>query len=221
MLYNLTDWSVRMATPTAKSSKRSESALEIRRSQLLDGARRIFSRKGFYAATVDEIAESAGVAKGTVYLYFRSKEELYFAVMQHDLDELYAATVARLAESSGAHEKIRAYIKVRFDFAESRQEFLKLLHSEAATLMSTNQPLAHLIRVTYPERTRLLLKGVLEQAITRGEMRRVPIDVAARLIYELTVALVHRRLTTEQLATADEELNTALDLLWHGLGAAG
>ncbi|MGE5507970.1 MAG: TetR/AcrR family transcriptional regulator [Chitinophagales bacterium] len=60
--------------------------------RILDAAYRVFSEKGYHEARVEEIAELAGVAKGTVYLYFSSKQELYLAM----LDELFAAHVRAL-----------------------------------------------------------------------------------------------------------------------------
>ena len=55
---------------------------EFRSAEIVGVARKVFARKGFHDATVDEIAETAGLAKGTVYVYFRSKRSLYLALHQ-------------------------------------------------------------------------------------------------------------------------------------------
>ena len=103
---------------------------------------------------MDQIAESAGVGKGTVYLYFRSKQELYFAIMEHDLEELHAGTVRKWEER---RLRIRAYMRVRCEFAESRHDFLGFCDRISDPRSSRNQHLP-IDRVTYPERSRLLLK---------------------------------------------------------------
>ena len=52
-----------------------------RRGEILEAARRVFARKGFAKAGIGEIAREAGIAKGTVYLYFRSKDAVYWAAL--------------------------------------------------------------------------------------------------------------------------------------------
>src|SRR6266545_1676378 len=68
---------------------------------MLDAAARIFSRRGYHEATVDEIAEAAGISKPMVYLYFGSKEDLFVAVVQREagrLNEMITDAVAALLE---------------------------------------------------------------------------------------------------------------------------
>ena len=67
---------------------------EFRRDEILDAAHRVFASQGFRDATVDHIAEAAGVAKGTVYLYFKSKDDLYWAALHRGLDRLHDAVVS-------------------------------------------------------------------------------------------------------------------------------
>lgn len=62
--------------------ERKENTTRIRKQQILDAALAVFSQKGFAMATTSEIAQSAGVAEGTIYNYFKSKRELFIAVIQ-------------------------------------------------------------------------------------------------------------------------------------------
>ena len=61
---------------------------EFRRSELLTAARAIFGKKGFHDASIDEIAEAAEVAKGTVYLYYSSKKDLYLEAVRFGVESL-------------------------------------------------------------------------------------------------------------------------------------
>ena len=69
------------ASPTASRTRRA-AARDERRQQLLDAAQRVFSQKGYHATTVDDITRAAGVAKGTFYLYFDEKREIYYEVIR-------------------------------------------------------------------------------------------------------------------------------------------
>ena len=61
---------------------------EDKRRAILDAAMGVFSRKGYHAASIQEIAEEAGVAKGSVYLYFKSKDELALFALQHACEQI-------------------------------------------------------------------------------------------------------------------------------------
>ena len=77
---------------TARPSK-TDVVTEFRRAQILDAARAEFARLGVGETTVDHIARAAGVAKGTVYLYYRSKDEILQQLLDRDLAELRDETI--------------------------------------------------------------------------------------------------------------------------------
>jgi AcrR family transcriptional regulator len=68
-----------------------EVVTEFRTAGILEAARKVFAKKGFSDATVDDIANAAGVAKGTIYLYYKSKRDVYFAALKFGLEQMYSA----------------------------------------------------------------------------------------------------------------------------------
>ena len=70
--------------------ERKEREKERRREEILDAAQRVFVEKGLTTATVDDIAMAAELSKGTLYLYFESKEDIYVALMMRGLRLLYS-----------------------------------------------------------------------------------------------------------------------------------
>src|SRR6476619_8440601 len=83
---------------------------EFRTAGLLEAARRVFAKKGFSNATVDDIAAAAGVAKGTVYLYYESKRDIYFAALKFGIAEMYAVLRHQLKKVSTPEEKLRTLV---------------------------------------------------------------------------------------------------------------
>src|SRR5438045_7862535 len=81
---------------------------EFRTAGILEAARKVFAKKGFSDATVDDIALAAGVAKGTVYLYYSSKREVYFAALKFGIEQMYAALADQLKRVSTPAEKLRS-----------------------------------------------------------------------------------------------------------------
>ncbi len=100
---------------------------ECRRQAILQAARQVFARKGFEPATLEAVAREAGLAKGTLYLYFRNKEDLYFHTAVHVLESLQSSILEQAQRSSGALNKLRAIAMGQFDFFVRHRDTLQLL----------------------------------------------------------------------------------------------
>ncbi len=130
----------------ARSGKRSPALRDERRAQLVTAARDVFGQKGYHAATVDDITRAAGVAKGTFYLYFEEKREVYYELVRSFLRHVkdIGASVAREVHTPGeffarceqaARELVRVFVEhhklARLTYRESMSldpELERLLH---------------------------------------------------------------------------------------------
>jgi len=108
--------------------ERKEREKEHRKEEILDAAKKVFFEKDLATATVDEIAEAAELSKGTLYLYYKSKEDMYLGVMMRGMEELYkeferielstASTVKKLIELGSIYKEY---------FIEHRK-FFRMIH---------------------------------------------------------------------------------------------
>ncbi len=98
---------------------------ENRRACILNAARCVFARQGYAETIVDDIAGQAGIAKGTLYLYFKSKEDIYLAALTEDARKLEDLTRERMNAVDAWQDKLKAYVSVRLDYLETHQDFLK------------------------------------------------------------------------------------------------
>lgn len=100
---------------------------EFREQGILEAARHLVAQEGLEKLTVDRVAEQAGIAKGTVYLYYRSKDELLKAV----LTSIFARLTSRMREAVDSAEafpeQLRAFIKAGFAEMDSHQAFFRAL----------------------------------------------------------------------------------------------
>src|SRR5580692_13152917 len=103
---------------------------EFRCTEILDAARKIFAKKGFADATMDEIAATCGLAKGTLYLYFKSKQDVYLRTLQHGTAELLERVTANMSGVTGVRAKLRANIATRLEHAEANRDFIKIYLTE-------------------------------------------------------------------------------------------
>ena len=102
-------------------SKR-EQMREERREQILDSALAVFSRKGFHASNVSDVAAHAGVSQGTIYWYFSSKEELSDAAIMAFFTDFGAEMMTGLQEGETASEKLRALARSMDDLVVNAQQ---------------------------------------------------------------------------------------------------
>src|SRR5437899_12501470 len=105
--------------------KRKE-ATKQRRSTILHAARAVFARKGYSETGVDDITATAGIAKGTLYLYFASKEQLYLEALLEDARRLDLESREAMAAALTWEGGLRAYGEVRFSEFGGHEDFLRI-----------------------------------------------------------------------------------------------
>jgi AcrR family transcriptional regulator len=187
---------------------------EFRSSEILRAAREVFARKGFDGATVDDIAAAAGLAKGTVYVYFHSKRELYRTALKQGIASLIEETQRNIDAVSAPAEKIKAFVNARLRFAEEHRDFVAIYHAEFGSLSPAHGnkefKKLHLQQITP-------LEAVLQEASLEGQVRPIRAHAAAFFVYELTCALITHRLLGWSRASVDEDVELLFDLIWKGL----
>ena len=165
---------------------------DARPQEILEAALAVFAEKGFAAARMDEIAARAHVAKGTIYLYFASKEAVFKALVQ----EMLAPQLTRFADLARAHHGPIAPLLAeilrslgRFIATSDRVVLPKMVIAEAGNFPD----LARIYREEIAERGLALFGGLLQAGIAQGEFRQVPIQHAVRLcIAPLLLAAIWR-----------------------------
>src|SRR4051812_32469689 len=103
---------------------------EETRRKILETAVRVFTREGYGNASMRMIAGETGISVGGLYLYFRSKEELYVTLMEEWMTELISGTTALLETVTDPREAIRAFISFSIGFALGHREIVLLQGKE-------------------------------------------------------------------------------------------
>jgi len=186
--------------------------LEFRRAEIIDAARTVFARRGFALGIMDEIAKEAGVAKGTLCLYFRSKDEVFKAVLDHDMKNLKEGTLKCLDEAKGLKEKIRAFALVRLERAEANKEFFRIMDSERGAHSYTRSQYRDWLREPV-----LRLASAIGKATEKGRIRGVDAEKTAWLIVDMTRGTIQRRLLSQGETPVAADAEFLLDFIWSSL----
>jgi len=205
-----------MNSPVMLGLKRTkhEVICEFRCAEILRAACKVFARKGFEGATVDDIAEAAGLAKGTLYVYFHSKRDLYRAALKQGIAALIEETQRDLDAAPTPAEKIRAFVAARLRFAEQHRDFVAIYQAEFGNL---NPACCHKeIKNLYSQQV-APLEAALQEASIDGQVRPIRAATAAFFVFELTCALITRRLLGWSRASVDEDARLLFNLIWNGL----
>ena len=195
-------------------SPKQQVVAKFRQSEILAAARSVFARKGFEAALVDDIAAEAGIAKGTVYLYFKSKAEIYSAALQEDLEELAAIKRERVARAGGLREKLLALFVATIEFCDERRDFFRIY------LLETGKPACsplHAKEIAAHKASQFrIVVDLLAECARNGEIRPLPAERAATLIGDAIRGTIERRLLETKNSPAQEDAQVLVDLLWNG-----
>jgi AcrR family transcriptional regulator len=185
---------------------------EFRRTAIIDAARSVFARKGFAGSIIDEIANEAGIAKGTVYLYFRSKKQIYRAVLDQDMEFVKKSTLDAIGAAKSLKDKIRAFTLVRLENAETRKEFFRIMDTESGALSYTRSQYRDWLRDPV-----LRLAAAIDDASKQGIIRRVPSEKVAWIIADMTRGTIQRRLLERSNTPPSEDSEFLLSFIWTAL----
>ena len=209
------------STPVLPDSVTPDQAAESpsKREQILNAVVTVFSTRGYRATLVDEIAREAGVAKGTLYLYFQSKEQMYMEALRENIEKLHALTVARMEEASSTWDKIKALIAVRLEFGKAHKKFLRIYLSEFAVSYAARGKSSERLR-TLVQKESELLQRVFEKGIRAGEVRAAPPEQLVAILQDIVRGIMASRLTGFRSSESELDPDLIVDLLRKGLGAS-
>lgn len=195
---------------------RRQALTEFREKEILAAARKVFGERGYGASTVDDIASEAGIAKGTIYLYYASKEEIFWAALTSRFRELQEQARQAMAAEVSTAGKLQAWLGVRFDFLRSDEQFMRMYVTEFGHVCRAHGGPMHAL---YQDGVNLLVE-VLEEGVRRGELRPMPLVETATSFADLSKAIFTTKFSG--LIGLDASLDGArfiFDLFWNGVHA--
>lgn len=166
---------------------------------------------------MEEIAAIAGVAKGTIYLYYPSKRAAYWAAIEQGILGMIEATRQSMETAATVEAKIRTFIECKIGYSEQDRDFFKIYYSEFGHSLTHPARLRKQFRELYLQQARIV-REVLEEGMRNQEIRRVPADAAAFAICDLTRSTATQRVLGWDHGDLRDAVNFVFALVWKGLG---
>jgi len=191
---------------------------EYRIRSIQEATLRVISRKGMAAATMQEIADEAGVAKGTIYLYFRDRDELVEKTFESAMAELMVQIDEALTKDIPFEQKIRESIAAQLSFFSANAEFLRLYLSLRMPEGSPERQRRQKKTCQPQYRTRIQkFADAIEVAMERGEIRRMDSFRLALFLIEGSNAVILERLSENKPPSEEADVDDIVALILDGV----
>ncbi len=197
--------------------KRKEREREARREAILEAASRVFSRKSYYEATIDEIAAEAELAKGTLYNYYRDKQDIFLSLLERGLDQFQQILDQAIASGGTLSEVLTKCFQDSLRIFRDHQYMFRMMVTAGNHLSVRAQ--AEIVE-NWHNQSMIAAHKLAEALAAMPESAKLsPADrlTGAELVFTAVHALHHRLMFGDATRSLDEETENFVRLLCRAL----
>jgi AcrR family transcriptional regulator len=211
-------------TNATESAPKRERRKEARPGELLDAALDLFVEKGFSATRADEVAARAGVSKGTLFLYFQSKEDLFKAVVRENIANKFPTWQEEFITFEGSSADMLRYAMTSWweRIGKTRASGItKLVMSEAQNFPE----IAEFYQEEVIKPGNAMIRRILERGVQSGEFRELDLEQAVHIIVAPMIFLMMWKhsmgacAASAKIVDPEQFIHMQVDVLLHGMTA--
>jgi len=148
--------------------------------QIIEAAVRVFARKGYYNSRVSDVAREAGIAAGTIYLYFKTKDDILVTLFRDKMAEFVGALKKAIAGEPDAASKVRRLVSLHFFMLEENPDLAEVVQVELRQGQKFFRGASgHEIGAYF-----VLIGSVLDEGVAQGRFRAdLPVKVATKMLF--------------------------------------
>jgi len=185
---------------------------QFRCQSIREAAMRVVSRKGYDHVTVQDIADEAGVAKGTVYLYFKSREDVLEKTMSFSFEDFHILIREAIGRGTTFRERVEQVVRAQLEYFERQQEFFRLYLAMAEPLGERR------LRKHASYRTHIgQLVSMVEMALENDEVRAQPPERIAIALASVVRDIGLQRMTEKNKRPIAEDIEFVRDFICRGI----
>ncbi len=191
-----------------------ENKKNLKRKKIIESAFQLFSRKSYHEVMMEDVARLSSIAKGTVYTYFSSKEELYFSIMKLRMEKLTISLKENIENKISSISSLHSFIVHLYMFMMKYQNFFLMYRKE--TLKTEHELCSELIEIEKDYRN--ILFEIIKSGKDEGLFRNINEDFAVELILGSIYGAVHRGIENDFPETQQiVEREILFDFILNGL----
>ncbi|MDH3604453.1 MAG: TetR/AcrR family transcriptional regulator, partial [Candidatus Tectomicrobia bacterium] len=183
---------------------------------IAQAAKEVFAESGYGRATLDEIAQRAGMAKATIYIYYKNKDDLFLQVVEELVNQAIAETAQEAETSKPPLEKLCRIVRGKLAFYEREREFVRIYLNEKQGLeVAPKDPHKQVLREMYLQGIEVL-EQVLQEGMDTGVLRPMDSRRLAFFLQEMMSCVLVQRVQGKASTSWEEDAEQLLDLFLHG-----
>lgn len=186
----------------------------LTREEIRDAVARVLAVSGSRNLTMDRVAQEAGVAKGTLYLYYKTKRDMLESTIEHTIAPLVEESDRLMDSDLAPCEKLARFVALNFMFFERRREFFRVLLLEKDEVQ--REPRRK--RTSHYRRVLERVSDVVGVGMSSGEFRPMDAEKVATVLMESMIAMIQFRLRSEAPGLVRDDVILVLDLFFGGVG---
>ena len=186
------------------------------RSAILDSARELFARFGYKKTTMDDIAQSLGKGKSSLYYYFKNKEEIFQAVVDSEADILFSRLRQVVSSSDSPEKKMSTYVQVRMETIRDLQNYHMAIKDDVVGVFDF---LDH-IKGRGDKEEFEMIKSIMEEGLATNHFQLKNTNIAALAISVALKGLetpLFRSMNTNNFDEFKVQIDNILNILFYGL----
>jgi AcrR family transcriptional regulator len=188
--------------------------IDLRRKQIIDGAIKVFTERGFHRATVREIAEEAGLTMGSLYNYVRTKEDIIYIVYDYVTRALREETTKAISEVRNPERRLQTALSQNLKAVYEYQDIIMFLYKESAFLDKESLGVVLARESEYIE----LFENLLREYFRGKKLDETRLRIAADLLSYIPVIMTFRRWSLKRRFDSMEMvMELILDFVLHGI----
>ncbi len=185
--------------------------------QILEAGEKLFAKKGFYPTTMEEVARAAGLAKGTIYLHFNDKRNLFFSIIEKKLDILLEKIEKEMRKDEFPSQRIKLAIGIHLKFLEENRDFFKIMQALPESL---KQEMERKLKGRVIEKQsryveildQLIRKGIRNQEIKSLDSRKLAV-ILVGMMHSLTIYWISRK----EKGSLSQDDSLVWQVFWEGI----
>jgi TetR/AcrR family fatty acid metabolism transcriptional regulator len=202
-----------------KNSSRTQRYKDLKRNEILSAAEAVFASKGFENATIEEIAREGDFATGTIYLYFKNKEDLYATFFEIKARGYLDFARKKVAEVKRREDKLPTLVRATMDYIAMHSAFFKIYIGERDRLgWQMRDKIREGVARTYGEMS-ALFEHVVAEAVRAKVIKRAAPRKIAIVLMGLLDAVVHEGLLSDFKMDVRSAERFVLDVFLGGVGS--
>lgn len=198
---------------------RAEALRERRRREIVAAAREVFAIRGYHAASIDHVIERAGIARGTFYLYFEGKHDVFESLLEEALAEL-RARIKRVDLGPGAmppHVQLRGSLVRALEYVLENPHFTRLL---LGSWMNPDPEVAGTVDAFYRHVEELIARSI-KHGMRLGLVRRIDASLVAAALLGTVRGITGKLLESKKKPPIERAVDEIIALVIAGIGSTG